>query len=342
MKDNNYRFYILGTGSDYIKYMWNDVLKKENVFFLNQPMINYFPHKSIFYLIESKLYSFKLNLLLPIPGKRLWRKYYIISHINFDKNYKNIIIFSDVMRIQTDYFFWKKLRTNNNLKYCLLLLNSCEHDFNAKSFTVKRILKSLNMDMIFSFDNHDALQYNLHYFPSLYSKIQLPEKNIKKEYDFYFIGKKKNRYKIILDTYFTLKKRGFKCLFRITDVEENEMIKDDGIIYNQYIPYSEVIEEISKSNGIVDIKIPEQSGLSLRYFEAVQYNKVLLTNNPSVLNMPYYKKNHIYYFENIDDIPNIVKIDENIINYDYDGCYSPINLASMIENYLEGDDYERK
>lgn len=334
-KYNKYRFYIIGTGNDYIKYMWKDAVEKENVIFLDTPIYEKFPLKKMFDAVEQKQYSFKLNLFWHIPGKKLWRKYYTINDVEFDTDFKNIIVFSDVMRVQTDFIFWKRLKIKYNLTYCLILLNSCEHDFNANSNTVKKIINSLNMDKIFTFDNHDASKYKLHYFPSLYSGL-IPSK-AKKEYDFYFVGKKKNRYDYIMDTFFALKKSGYKCLFRITDVEENEMIKDDGIIYNKYIPYDKVVEELSKSYGIVDIKIPEQSGLSLRYFEALQYNKALLTNNPSVKKTPYYKKNHMYYFENTEEIQTLLQGKIDIVNYDYDGRYSPVRLLSMLQSYLEGN-----
>ena len=330
---NKYRFYIIGTGNDYIKYMWKDVLTEENVFFLEKPIDDVFPHKKVYDYVEQKQYSYKLNLYLSIPGKKIWRKYYTIRNVEFDSAYKNIVVFSDVMRVQTDVAFWMNLKRKHNLIYCLILLNSCEHDFNASSGTVKKIIQSLHMDMIFSFDSRDAQRYQLHYFPSLYSGVMLPKTD--RKYDFYFVGKKKNRYKSILDTYFELKNNGYRCLFRITDVNDCEMIKDDGIIYNQNISYDKVIEEISKSYGIVDVKIPEQSGLSLRYFEAVQYNKALLTNNASVKDMPYYRSDYMYCFKTVDKIPTLVQDTNRSINYGYDGRYSPRSLISRIKKCVE-------
>lgn len=331
--NSEYRFYIVGTGNDYIKFMWKDAIENDNVFYLENPISAKFPLRDLYNSIEQKLYSYKLNLYLNIPGKSYWRKYYTINDVEFDSRYKNVIVFSDVIRLLTDKKFWSKLKDKHNLSYCLILLNSCEHDFNADFQVVSRIIESLKMDSIFTFDQKDAEKYGLRYFPSLYSNTDVLSKKIK--YDFYFVGKKKNRYKDIIDTYYALKNRGFKCLFRITDVDDTDIINEDGLIFNEYIPYEKVIEEISESYGIVDIKIHEQEGLSLRYFEAVQYNKILLTNNQSVKGMSYYDRRYIYCFDSVDEISRMqIKEFENI-DYKYDGRYSPNRLLEMIQESME-------
>ncbi|MDD6405632.1 MAG: hypothetical protein PUG00_07535 [Clostridiales bacterium] len=333
IQNDKYRFYIIGTGSDYVKFMWKDALLRSNVFYLDTPIKENFPLKRIYDNIEQKQYSYKLNLYMNSPGKSIWRKYYSVNEIEFDANYSNIIIFSDAMRILTDRYFWHKMKKKYNLSYCLILLNSCEHDISTNKNIVNKILKAMGMDWIYSFDQQDSVNYGLKYFPSLYSNCNVPVGE--KKYDFYFVGKKKNRYKNIIDTYYKLKNMGYRCLFRITDVDDKDIINDEGLKYNEYIPYVKVIEEISQSNGIVDVKIPEQDGLSLRYFEAVQYNKILLTNNSSVKNTPYYNSDYMHLFNKVDEIPQLLKYNKKNVNYKYDGRYSPNKLLQMIQEGME-------
>ena len=72
--NSDYRFYIVGTGNDYIKFMWKDAIENDNVFYLENPMSAKFPLRDLYNSIEQKLYSYKLNLYLNIPGKNYWRK----------------------------------------------------------------------------------------------------------------------------------------------------------------------------------------------------------------------------------------------------------------------------
>lgn len=332
--NNKKCFYIIGTGSDYIKLMWNDVLKYENIFFVDIPIKKSFRFKWLYNLIESKLYSYKVNRRFNLIGKKIWRKYYSTENINFRSQYDNIIIFSDAMRILTDVKYWIKLKQKYKLTYCMLLLNSCKHDFNATESEVKKILDYLPVDKIFTFDIGDAKRFNLEFFTSIYSKLNV-DHNGEIMYDFYFVGQKKNRYRDIIDVYKWLKMRGYTCLFRITGVNENEKIDAKDIIYNQNISYKEVITELSKAKAIVDINISGQKGLSLRFFEALLYNKYLLTNNKSVKNTSYYNRNYMFYFEKFQQTNNIPFLPNDKVQYNYNNDFSPIILLKKIENLLK-------
>ncbi len=86
-----------------------------------------------------------------------------------------------------------------------------------------------------------------------------------------------------------------------------------------------------------------QHGATLRTFEAVVYNKRLLTNNPFVNEFPYFRADYMKYFNDIGDIRKIHTsfFKEDLTDYCYNDEFSPRNLFDEIENNNVLDD-ERK
>ena len=75
-----------------------------------------------------------------------------------------------------------------------------------------------------------------------------------------------------------------------------------NICYNEFIKYDVVLEETMKSNCILEMQLDVQSAATQRYYEAVCYNKKLLTNNKNVVNLPFYNPDYIHVFEKPEDI----------------------------------------
>ena len=58
--------------------------------------------------------------------------------------------------------------------------------------------------------------------------------------------------------------------------------------------YQENIDFVKKSKTLIDFKRDEHDGLSLRFFEAIQYGKKIITDNFSVKNYDFYHPNNIF------------------------------------------------
>ena len=85
---------------------------------------------------------------------------------------------------------------------------------------------------------------------------------------------------------------------------------------------------------ILEIVQKGQVALTLRPYEAVAYNKKLLTNNKTILNFKYYNPKYMRYFEKVEDIDwNWVKCDDGV-DYNYQGDFSPRYLLADIEKNL--------
>lgn len=76
------------------------------------------------------------------------------------------------------------------------------------------------------------------------------------------------------------------------------------IIQEQFIPYEEYLEDMKSSNICLDFLNEKHAGLSFRTFEAMFYNKKLITNNTTIKNYDFYNPNNIFIWS---DNPNDLK-----------------------------------
>lgn len=97
-----------------------------------------------------------------------------------------------------------------------------------------------------------------------------------------------------------------------------------------WIPYEQVLASVLNTNVIIEVLQENQEGPSLRYYEAVCYNKKLLSNNRNLSDLPFYDPRYMKYFDKYEDIDiEWVKSREKI-NYSYDGSFSPSNLIKLL------------
>lgn len=162
---------------------------------------------------------------------------------------------------------------------------------------------------IYTFDPYDARKYNLHLHTQFGRKIPLNSKNIPLKYDFYFLGKQKNRQTIRDKIEDTLECMGFKNLF----IHVNSVVEQ--------IPYAQNIENVLHSKCIIDIVQQGQTGLTLRPLEAMFYHKKLLTNNVEIQKYDFYREGNIFIFgkDSISSLPLFLsepykEIDSNIVS----------------------------
>lgn len=73
--------------------------------------------------------------------------------------------------------------------------------------------------------------------------------------------------------------------------------------------YQENIDFVKKSKTLIDFKRDEHDGLSLRFFEAMQYGKKIITDNVSVKNYEFYHPNNIFVtdFVHLDGILEFIQ-----------------------------------
>lgn len=186
----------------------------------------------------------------------------------------------------------------------------------------------------FSFDNDDCRKYGLHYNNQMcpdYSNF-INDYNVKAEKCF-FIGADKGRLKKLINIKKTLESIDIDFDFTVFS-QKNITENINGIkIIKKPVDYSTILDGICKSTCIIDIVQEGQSGLTWRPFEALFYNKKLITTNTNIKEFDFYNKNNILVLEdNYDEIKDFlalpyIQIDEKI----KDGY----RLEKWIANFFE-------
>lgn len=88
-----------------------------------------------------------------------------------------------------------------------------------------------------------------------------------------------------------------------------EKKKDGVFLTHKGMSYSENMENVRKSAALLDFKLSHHNGLSFRFFEAMYYEKKIITNNESVKNYDFYSADNILItdFENLNNITEFLQ-----------------------------------
>ena len=104
-----------------------------------------------------------------------------------------------------------------------------------------------------------------------------------------FIGREKGRKHNVLKIKESLERR---------DIATDFHFMIDGVPKNRFeepiMPYARVIDLIRQSDAILDYTLQENAGLSLRPMEALFFGKKLITNQKSIRQYDFYRKENIY------------------------------------------------
>lgn len=281
---------------------------------------------------ERMMRKIIFNNNIEIPFKLSWYQMFGIPFYKNEKYY--FLIDSGVLRFYP-YVFWQKISKKSNIYLNLLLFNSMDASSpNIKDF--KNEIINGNWNEVYTYDKYDAEKYGWNYFGLSYFSKPKEVKNTSELSDIYFVGGLKgNRDSLILDTFKTLHSNGIKCTFDLycySDKQYSERKYDEFInYYRKWKCYDEIQKEIVSTNCILEILQEGQRTQSVRYFEAIFYNKKLLTNNPNIFNLPFYDERYMHYFSKPEDIDlEWVRNCENI-DYGYNGEFSTLKLLEKIK-----------
>ena len=246
---------------------------------------------------------------------------YIFSYISSAKIGRNIL-----HRLQN---------SGKNIRIVLLLLDS----FSAHSITLFRTwraVKNVKWDYILSYDIEDCKKYGFTYLGyTYYSK----NKDVKPSgilSDIYFVGANKsgdNRYELVSNVFKYLRNKQVDARFIVVDKFQRRTSDDKEhlIFHQEYIPYAEVLSDVLSSNCVLEVLQDGQQQQSARYFEAVCYNKKLLTNNPHIADLPFYDARYMRYFSKTEDIDVDWVMTKENIDYHYDGEFSSARIIDKLE-----------
>lgn len=285
--------------------------------------------KNILFNNICRLYiSKKINRIIKLPGKMLWYKY-ILNKIIDRKRPVCIVMIS----AWYDPHFIEWLKKN----YCELSLVMILRDTVASNekrdeyFSISQVSKEF--DLVISYDKiYDVKKYGLTYAPVYMSKVNTINMAINKTIDLSLIALAKDRLDVIHSIYTKVKSEGVSTFFYLVGVDEKDSIDNTEIVYARNSMNSfECLKKELEANCILEVLKGDAHSNTLRFWEAIIYNRKLLTNWKGVMQSKYYNPQFIQYFENIEDINcDFIKNRENV-DYNYQNELSPIHLIEMLD-----------
>lgn len=264
--------------------------------------------------------------------------WYLFSAIkkDFDTCDETCYIFSNLTVRLIPYYILKRLSLDQNKHLILYFLDSSN---NPLCFEALELTKSIKFDAIFTFDKNDASRFGFRHIYYIYSKFRQNQKikasDKTAHHKLGFWGSDKGRLPLLEGLSEMLSRYNISHHFSIVGVDEGITNNDTNIEINHSIPYREIIDELQNVDIILDVVVPGQTGLSYRAIEAVCYNKKLLTNNPTILQFPYYNQRYMRYFDSVDSVDISFLLDDDKVQFEYNNEYSPVKFLNTIKSIVE-------
>ncbi|SHH04256.1 hypothetical protein SAMN05444372_11379 [Flavobacterium micromati] len=175
-------------------------------------------------------------------------------------------------------------------------------------------------DTIYSYDKNDVKKYNFQFLTNYIYDNEI--KNITPRQTVFHISSYDKRFPMLqnLATNFELKNISYLFIVRKDSGHFNSKIN----LIKNYLSIQEVKNHIAESTILVDIQKNNQQGLSFRIFEALGYNKKIITNNEDIVRYDFYNVNNIWVItEDNLEIPQSF----------FETKYKPID-ASVLRKYM--------
>lgn len=282
---------------------------------------------SILKPIYAVHFSDRINRHLWLPLKSIWNGFYALHKYPFDEKETYYVLFMNgSLKYHFSRKYLKKLKGEHpNVKLVMILYDSFSNP------TAQRAIGMIpDFDYVFSFDQGDCEKHGFERIYSTFSKPDLVETDDNKKSTAFFIGYGIGRLQILQKTFERITSEVDGCKFYIAGVKEEQQKVIPGVQYNVTMPYAEELQMAYNTDCIVEIVKEGQTGVSLRTCEAIAFNKKLLTNNQSLLQMPFYDKRYMQVFKEPDEIDvNFIKTKMDI-HYDDTDYFSPVKIIDRL------------
>ena len=194
-----------------------------------------------------------------------------------------------------------------------------------------------NIDLEMSFDNGEAQKFGMAFCPEYSSIVDLSNHSQYPTCDVFFCGQSKDRYEKLISYYRYLTEKGLKCHFYITEVPESEQIDAEGLFYNCFMPYKEMLCRSFNAKCLLDINQKDAyGGYTSRFYEAIMYNRKLISDNPITKESSFYNPKDILFVSKPEDITDgFINDLDSIVNYNYNGEFSPIRMIERVDGILQ-------
>ncbi len=327
MKDYGYNYVIFGYANDFYTIPYNDINGLDNALYLCKPIHS---NSRLLTFLYKTHFSGILNRKFDMPFKSIWNP--MMFRHKFKEERPICFIFFIRRCYLIKYGLLDYLKKHYpDAKFVCHYQDMVAHCPDVPVDEIKR-----RFDLVLSFDQQDAKEYGLEYYPLVYSSYPLPESSDIKPSDVYFVGKAKDRLEDILAAFERLDGAGLKCDFHITGVPEDKRRMTDKINYIDKMPYIENLQRIKASKCLLEVMQKGGHGYTLRACEAIMYDRKMLTNNPEVVGAPFYSPHGISVFTNAMDIDLDFVKTATAFDYNYKAQLSPVHMLEYCGMRLNG------
>ncbi|AVF47146.1 hypothetical protein CMT89_11120 [Elizabethkingia anophelis] len=152
----------------------------------------------------------------------------------------------------------------------------------------------------------------------------------------YFLGSfVKNRIKNIKRIITEINKTDFEAdIFLLNKKRKYDLLLQNtgAKLLTQPVSFQQNLQNVKNASVLIDFQNNKHGGLSFRIFEALFFEKKILTNNPSVKRYDFYNENNIYIFheDNINEIAKFLNKPYQKINSELINKYSFTNWIKYI------------
>ena len=222
------------------------------------------------------------------------------------RNYDKIVIFEDIY-ICLAFLFFPKLR-----KKTILWLWNTVTDHQSKYLNVLKIFFK-----VWSFDDKDVEKYKLHRNEQFYFFDTQKIKKIISNQRIMFVGADKGRFEFVSSLYHFCKKMNYDMFFYVVK-DKNVKYPPEyaSILFDNYISYNQILDEIDNSTVVVDLTKPNQYGYTVRAMEALAKGKKIITNNVKFEKDFFYNENCILVLEQFDEEKIMHFLENEFAEYD--------------------------
>lgn len=332
ISESKWHYVIYTNGQDYWDYIFNDLKSVDDVEIISNPLV-YNNCPKFLQLLHRVHYNGRLNRFIEIPYKNYWNRWYS-PNSKTEKPICFIFMMTWLNPVYEPFFLYLKSTFSN----CMIVLYLEDIISSRAEGAFSYDILNKYIDKVISYDKNEAINNGYYYYPTFMSKIALPHNSNSQKKDLFFCGAAKNRYSQILEMYRKVKDSGLTIDCSIARLSPNEKrYESEDITYIDYVwPYSTYLEHLESCNCIVELMQPNASGYTLRTWEALIFNKKLITNNKAILTAPFYRPEQFLYTESFESSTLLTFIqtpfmetDESVIK-----SLSPLNFLNFIENKI--------
>ena len=192
----------------------------------------------------------------------------------------------------------------------------------------KQLLEQTTFDRVLTFDPRDAEENGWTYTNTLYSQFAVEPAPITN--DLFYMGNIKDRLAMCKLLLQRMNQHGVTGMIKLGCNADAAKQLPAQVLLKKYLSYPQMLQQLQSTKCILDITQQGQSGVTLRYYEAVVFNKKLLTNNRNIAQLPFYDPRYMKFYDTVDDIDwQWVKSDD-MPDYQYDGRFSPVRLLDLL------------